>query len=670
MSDRGKAEFTTMDFSDGVMKNVESNDIHAPSAVNIMDKGFEDLDDSLVVKGVAGRALTGAAIGSLVGSKTKKREDEAGGATRGAALGAALGAASGLGGKALLRANAKKIYPGIKHASEAPSEFDAMQRVASGIGTVAGGTIGGLYGRKSRSKEQTKEISSEITIKGKEVSPSSPDAKPAAGSPYKHSFEYGAERIAEEMHIPIENARKVRASQYRKHGVEPNSLKVEKGLSKRAAWGIGAGLGTIGVGGYSLNKKKKQNPDKTTGQIVRSKLAENKVMYPDTEYDPSIKSLDESMAVEKGLMDVVKRVVKKPIIRPNVVPDDLKAGIDRVSKYNRLKTAEGYTGAGPAPGTIMAKRQAEGGHMLNSASRPGAEAARGPTVPQKPMSIEFGGRRPNSYDQKIKEIDESLVVEKGLMSPAERKLVQSGRRAIDARFNTADLAEKFKKTDPVKADKYQQASEKMVDRLKNTHKKIDNYYGLEKRSKAMKPIDPISFFKKIGKPEWAESFPKAMENWEKTRTPVQQELFETPKRKKTKSTQLKLELNKAKEVDNSLIVEKGMSKDVRKILNAGSKVSELAMKNRMTLPERAEKYDKAAQKLFGRAKELRDDISLGNKGIDKDLIASKSFKAVQNKIEGEGYTHEQAGAILASKTRKASAAAKAKNPNLKKVPGA
>lgn len=50
--------------------------------------------------------------------------------------------------------------------------------------------------------------------------------------------------------------------------------------------------------------------------------------------------------------------------------------------------------------------------------------------------------------------------------------------------------------------------------------------------------------------------------------------------------------------------------------------------------------------------------------------AHPGFKSVQKKIEGEGYTKEQAGAILASKTRKASPSAKAKNPNLKKVKGA
>jgi len=43
------------------------------------------------------------------------------------------------------------------------------------------------------------------------------------------------------------------------------------------------------------------------------------------------------------------------------------------------------------------------------------------------------------------------------------------------------------------------------------------------------------------------------------------------------------------------------------------------------------------------------------------------FKAVQKKIEGEGYSAKSAGAILASSTRKASKKAKAKNPALNKV---
>lgn len=47
--------------------------------------------------------------------------------------------------------------------------------------------------------------------------------------------------------------------------------------------------------------------------------------------------------------------------------------------------------------------------------------------------------------------------------------------------------------------------------------------------------------------------------------------------------------------------------------------------------------------------------------------AHPGFKAVQKKIEGEGYSAKSAGAILASSTRKASKKAKAKNPNLKKV---
>ena len=46
------------------------------------------------------------------------------------------------------------------------------------------------------------------------------------------------------------------------------------------------------------------------------------------------------------------------------------------------------------------------------------------------------------------------------------------------------------------------------------------------------------------------------------------------------------------------------------------------------------------------------------------------FKAVQKKIAKEqGISMEKAGAILASSSRKASAAAKRKNPRLKKVKG-
>ena len=45
------------------------------------------------------------------------------------------------------------------------------------------------------------------------------------------------------------------------------------------------------------------------------------------------------------------------------------------------------------------------------------------------------------------------------------------------------------------------------------------------------------------------------------------------------------------------------------------------------------------------------------------------FKGVQKSIEKEGYSKEEAGAILAAKTRNASPAAKKANPNLKRVKG-
>ena len=54
-------------------------------------------------------------------------------------------------------------------------------------------------------------------------------------------------------------------------------------------------------------------------------------------------------------------------------------------------------------------------------------------------------------------------------------------------------------------------------------------------------------------------------------------------------------------------------------------------------------------------------------------MASKKhpgFKAVQKNIaKKQGVSMQNAGAILASSTRKASASAKIKNPNLKKVRG-
>lgn len=43
------------------------------------------------------------------------------------------------------------------------------------------------------------------------------------------------------------------------------------------------------------------------------------------------------------------------------------------------------------------------------------------------------------------------------------------------------------------------------------------------------------------------------------------------------------------------------------------------------------------------------------------------FQAVQGKIEGEGYSKEAAGVILANASRHASKAAKKANPALKKV---
>src|SRR5437660_7240543 len=52
---------------------------------------------------------------------------------------------------------------------------------------------------------------------------------------------------------------------------------------------------------------------------------------------------------------------------------------------------------------------------------------------------------------------------------------------------------------------------------------------------------------------------------------------------------------------------------------------------------------------------------------NEKTLRHNSFAAVQSKIEGEGYSPQEAGAILASKTRNASPAAKKANPNLRRV---
>ena len=49
--------------------------------------------------------------------------------------------------------------------------------------------------------------------------------------------------------------------------------------------------------------------------------------------------------------------------------------------------------------------------------------------------------------------------------------------------------------------------------------------------------------------------------------------------------------------------------------------------------------------------------------------AHPGFKAVQKSIQKQGYSKEQAGAILASKTRGASKAAHKANPRLNRVKG-
>ena len=73
-------------------------------------------------------------------------------------------------------------------------------------------------------------------------------------------------------------------------------------------------------------------------------------------------------------------------------------------------------------------------------------------------------------------------------------------------------------------------------------------------------------------------------------------------------------------------------------------------------------------------KEIKKAMMSGMKDAKDSIMgqnkAHPGFKAVQAQIAKKGgYSKDQAGAILASKSRKASPAAKKANPKLKKVKG-
>lgn len=88
-------------------------------------------------------------------------------------------------------------------------------------------------------------------------------------------------------------------------------------------------------------------------------------------------------------------------------------------------------------------------------------------------------------------------------------------------------------------------------------------------------------------------------------------------------------------------------------------------------------HDPGAAKRVGVPQSVGEDFSQADKGKsfadDGKKIGNDGkhpgFAAVQKKIEGEGYSKESAGAILASKSRHASPAAKKANPRLNKVIG-
>lgn len=57
------------------------------------------------------------------------------------------------------------------------------------------------------------------------------------------------------------------------------------------------------------------------------------------------------------------------------------------------------------------------------------------------------------------------------------------------------------------------------------------------------------------------------------------------------------------------------------------------------------------------------------KAAAKKPVKHVGFSGAEKKVEKEGYTKKQAGAIIASASRNASSAEKKRNPRLKKVKG-
>lgn len=57
------------------------------------------------------------------------------------------------------------------------------------------------------------------------------------------------------------------------------------------------------------------------------------------------------------------------------------------------------------------------------------------------------------------------------------------------------------------------------------------------------------------------------------------------------------------------------------------------------------------------------------KAAKKPAVKHVGFAGAEKKVEKEGYSKKQAGAIIASASRNASAGEKKRNPRLKKVKG-
>lgn len=138
--------------------------------------------------------------------------------------------------------------------------------------------------------------------------------------------------------------------------------------------------------------------------------------------------LEDSLVVKGINLHPLVGAMKKIDNEDKIKQHAIRSTGDAIKKFKESRrnaytdTLPDVTGK-PKPGTLMAERQKK--KDIFTKLRPEGQGLRAPQKVEKPMSIDIGnkrpgaydqpllkGRRPNSFDQKVKELDDSMIVVK------------------------------------------------------------------------------------------------------------------------------------------------------------------------------------------------------------------------------------------------------------------